>query len=422
MVAPVADLLPSASSGVPRDTFLPVRQRDLLDYLCRHGALSGEHTEAFERLCGLLAAQCQWEYDGLLERVETAYAPFDPDGDSLPLRPETARRKQEKLNELFNEISWLMAHANFRHLSGGDLEPVLEASSAWGVRVDVDFRLFERLAIFVRGDASQKRQRRHPWRPWQYRETDLPIYRRVVMVLKLRRSPRLGGQVDPEKVYLQLFKDIPKLDLKMLLPGARARISHTDRGKMGVSVLTGLGIMLWRLIEPLAGGVADLLLWRNPVAVWGLATGTLGYGVRSYYGYQQTKQRYALSLTQLLYFQNLDTNAGVLQRVLREAEEQECREATLAYYVLWRSGEPAGLSAAEVQKHAQQLLERVCGVRVCPAAAKTLENLCRLGVAVRQADRYCARPPREATEALQRRWTSHYGTPRVYPGEIPPSA
>ena len=67
------------------------------------------------------------------------------------------------------------------------------------------------------------------------------------------------------------------------------------------------------------------------LAFLGLVGGTIGYGVRSYFGYLNTKQKYQLSLTESLYYQNLDNNAGVLFRLLDEAEEQEGREAILAY-------------------------------------------------------------------------------------------
>jgi hypothetical protein len=39
-------------------------------------------------------------------------------------------------------------------------------------------------------------------------------------------------------------------------------------------------------------------------------------------------------LTENLYFKNLDNNAGVFHRLIDEAEEEECKEAFLAYYFL----------------------------------------------------------------------------------------
>ena len=40
------------------------------------------------------------------------------------------------------------------------------------------------------------------------------------------------------------------------------------------------------------------------------------------------------TLTQNLYFKNLDNNAGVFFRLANDAEEEECKEAILAYYFL----------------------------------------------------------------------------------------
>jgi len=87
----------------------------------------------------------------------------------------------------------------------------------------------------------------------------------------------------------------------------------------------------------------------SPNTIWALAAGGIGYGYKSFYGYQQTRQRYHLTLTQSLYFQNLDNNAGVLFRLLDEAEEQECRESLLAYYFLWRRAGDTGWPAERLE-------------------------------------------------------------------------
>src|SRR5262249_7934911 len=161
---------------------------------------------------------------------------------------------------------------------------------------------------------------------YRLEETEVPIFRRLVLILKLRQHPRLPGPVDTENVYLKVFKDIPKLDVMMLLPVARVRFTKIDRGWIGLPLLSGAAVAAWNFVND---------LFQN-IGTWGLAAGGIGYGYKSYYGYRQTKQRYHLTLTQSLYFQNLDSNAGVLTRLFDEAEEQECRAAILAYYCLWR--------------------------------------------------------------------------------------
>src|SRR5437868_3174186 len=52
--------------------------------------------------------------------------------------------------------------------------------------------------------------------------------------------------------------------------------------------------------------------------------------------------------TRSLYFQTLDSNAGVLMRLLDEAEEQECRETLLAYFCLWKYAPAQGWTAAHL--------------------------------------------------------------------------
>src|SRR5262249_29615432 len=147
-------------------------------------------------------------------------------------------------------------------------------------------------------------------------ETTVPLYKRLVIILKMRRHRRLPKEVDTQSVYLKVFKDIPKQDVKMLLPGAHVRLSGLDRGRIGVPLVTGAGMVVWRLV---GSAWQKIMMWGddvlglvlgtasgNPWLVWIVASGALGYGYQSYYGYKQTKQRYILSLTESLYYQNLD--------------------------------------------------------------------------------------------------------------------
>ena len=207
--------------------------------------------------------------------------------------------------------------------SRNDLEPTHQGPSNFGLRMDVDFSVFERLAIFGRGETLLKRTRRLIRSGGRLREVQVPTYQRLVMIMKLRPHRRLGRHVQTDSVYLQLFKNIPKLDVHMLLPGARVRINQLDLSKIGFSLVSGLALTVWRILQEISHGIEELFLFQHPLALWGIAAGAIGYGARSYFGYQQTKQRYNLSLTQILYFQNLDTNAGVIHRLVDEAREQQ---------------------------------------------------------------------------------------------------
>jgi len=58
---------------------------------------------------------------------------------------------------------------------------------------------------------------------------------------------------------------------------------------------------------------------------------------KQFNNFKHRKLGFMQMLTQNLYFKNLDNNAGVFYRLLNDAEEEECKEALLAYYILLTS-------------------------------------------------------------------------------------
>ena len=272
--------------------------------------------------------------------------------------------------------------------------------------MDVDFSAFEHMAIFARGDTVQRRPRRRWSNLYRSEEAEVPIYRRLVLILKLRRHPRLRGPIDTDNVYLKIFKDIPKLDVVMLLPGARVHLSRFDRGKIGLPLLSGLALAVWNVLQDMA---ALLERWAtSPNTLWALAAGGIGYGYKSFYGYQQTRQRYHLTLTQSLYFQNLDSNAGVLMRLLDEAEEQESRLAILAYWCLWRYGGADGWTAADLDASVELYLDRYADLPLFCRNNSALTQLKKLHLVESTGERFRAVAPSQAIGILKAGWNQSF--------------
>jgi hypothetical protein len=387
--------------------FIPLARGELTELLCADRTVAEEDRQRFRQFAELVAAVYHFEYNRRLTELKTAYAPFDPDTDNVALLPLSANKRQERLNDLFSDFAWLLERANFKHLSRSEIEPALDHSSAWGIRMDVDFSAFEHIAIFARGDTFQTRAQRRWYRPFRVEEVEVPIYRRLVLILKLRPHKRLGPNVDTKNVYLKVFKDIPKLDVMMLLPGARVQLTALDRGKIGFPFLSGIALAVWNIAQDLAWTVERLL--SSPNAMWALAAGGVGYGYRSYYGYRQTKQQYHLTLTKSLYFQNLDSNAGVLTRLLDEAEEQECRAALLAYFCLWRYGGETGWTATDLDAYMELYLDRYAELPLTCEPGEALARLKKLRLVEEGTEgRFRALPMEKALAALQSTWNGYF--------------
>ncbi|HMP59436.1 MAG TPA: DUF3754 domain-containing protein [Gemmatales bacterium] len=393
----------------PRDKFVPLSRAALLELLPRLDPLSEEEQAGFVRFADRLAAQLHQDFHSQLRELKSAYTPFDPDCDDHAIRTWSAAQRDEELDQFFSRIAWLLQRANYVRLDRHDVEEACRLVSDWGINMEVDFSVFDRWLIFARGDRVEKRPRRRWRKGWRTERAEVDVFSRMVIVLKLRRGGLQGPDVDTRHIFLKMFKNIPQMDLEMLLPGSRVRFSNFDRGKLGLSLLSGLVLAFWNVLKttllPLIGVGATVVAPGSMTLWWGLTAGTLGYGWRSFYSYNWTQTRYRLTLTSNLYYRNLDNNAGVLFRLVDEAEEQEGREALLAYWLLWRQGGEDGLVRCEIDRRIEALLHEQTGHHCDFEISDALAKLLRLGLIHEVAHEvYKALPLGTALEKLEERW------------------
>jgi hypothetical protein len=404
-----------------REHFIPLRKSDLIDLLCRQPGMTQGERDAFRRLAQLLSASIHFEHHRRLEELKDAYAPFDPDADTRSVREVTPEQKKEKLSDLMGRFVWLLERANFKRLSREDIRDAMNAVSMWGVNVDVDFNVYDELEVFCRGEGVQIRTLPHTLvrklARRRVRTIELPIYQRLVLILRLKPGKHVPPGVDTSHVHIKVFKDIPKIDLEMLLPGTRVFMSMKDRVKLGLSFGTGLTMTCYKMVGPVLGLAAGASL--SMTALLGVAGGAAGYGVRSFYGYVQTRQKYQLTLTERLYYLNLDNNAGVLFRLMDDAEEQECREALLAYFFLWRNPREVGWSVKELDRHVEAFLKQAASIDVDLEEQDAVAKLRRLRMVEENAEgRLRAAPIEQALEAIDHAWDNHF----AYNGRLEPAA
>ena len=88
----------------------------------------------------------------------------------------------------------------------------------------------------------------------------------------------------------------------------------------------------------------------------------VGYLVKSVLSYFQTKNRYQLNLTKNLYFQKLDTNAGVAYRMIQQAHRQSSVEAILAYHAILASDHP--ISTRKLRRRCERVIREAVDVEV----------------------------------------------------------
>lgn len=425
--------IPAAANELPvdvearsREHYIPLRKADLVRYLTADAALDLEERARVASLCKLLDATIHHHYHARLEALKEAYAAFDPDAEARPREQLDEAEREAVARDLFAQFAELLERANFRRLSQEELELAMEAASDWSVNVHVDLSIFEQLEVFVRGDVIGQKTRRRMTNGFRREQVDVPTYQRLALIFRLKPKAAIK-KLDSAAVVLKLFKNIPKADVEMLLPGTTVRMTLLDRGKILLPTLSGVGVTAVKLIHG-AATLATASL-QGMLALLGLLGGTVGYGVKSFMGYLRTRDKYHLNLTRSLYYQNLDNNAGVLFRLLDEAEEQEFRETLLGWWLL-REFRSTGATAEQLDAAAERWLQEKCALDIDFEVADSLDKLLRLGLAhplpvgPRTAPRYRAVSSAEALQILDRAWdeTFNFHTPAAAEAGPPATA
>ena len=144
-----------------REHYIPLRRSDLIRLLCQDKGVPVVEREPFRQFARLVTAVFHFEYQRQLEELKDAYAPFDPDSETRLMQPLPPEERQEKQTHTFDAFVRLMERANFKRLTWADVEAAMSGgASDWGINMEVDRNVFERLEIFMRGDVMGKRTRR----------------------------------------------------------------------------------------------------------------------------------------------------------------------------------------------------------------------------------------------------------------------
>ncbi len=404
-----------------RATFIPLRQIDLRAKLAEEFSIENQELEDFRHLCARFQAIFHVEHLSALLHLEELYDSLDPDSQLVDLDTIEPAVRNRLANTLMDRLSGLLFSAHYKKLTKNELEAAIEIGCQWGVQLEVDFEIFDRLEIFARGYKTVKVHRRR-WQNFYRQETiELPEFQRLIMAFRVKRDPEYDqkkkkddSDLNHKFVYLKTFKNIPETDLEILLPGSKVRLTKMDRAKILLPTLSGVAITVYKITRGLL--VLALVFTLKNLIVWVAAIGAvIGYIVKSVLSYFRTKTKYQFGLTQSLYLKNLDNNSSVIYRILNEAEEQELCEAILAYTMLWKHADVrppcdqshGGLTEKELDDVVEAYLLKVAKTDVDFEVHDALGKLARLGLAhVDAKGNWRVSDIKEATSYLNENWNA----------------
>jgi hypothetical protein len=385
------------------ENFIPLRHTDLILRLQDSMNVSERETKAFKDLCERLTAIFHIEHLSTLMKVEDLYAPLDPDSDAVEVYELSDEERDQRIEDSFVRITQILYSAHYHRLDRNELRHAIDVGYAWGVKLDVDIEVFERLEIFARGWRTVTKTRRRWQNLFRQESIEMPEFHRLVIAFRLKETARVDDSMSTDVVYLKMFKNIPETDLEILLPGSKVKLSMLDQGKILVPNLSSAAMTVFKIFRV---GVFLTIVAAAWIIKWVLAIAVLvGYVTKAVFSYFSTKNKYQFGLTKSLYLKNMDNNAGVIYRLFNEAEEQELCEAILAYAVLWKHGQHDGMTDLQVDKRCESFLEEIVNFQVDFEVHDALGKLARLGLAtVDKAGRWSAIPVRTAPQRLHENW------------------
>jgi uncharacterized protein DUF3754 len=412
------------------DKFIPVRKSDLLAALLAQGDLpGGAEREKFERLCQMLAAIYHYEYFELLDRLRGDYYYFSP--DVAPHAAVDRDTSERAYADLVQSLDRVLKDANFKELPHAEIHDAHRQRTVLRVEVKTPLRDFREVRVYRRGWHVEQFEVAE-WLGLRRRKVEAEVYDDVVLLVAMKSHAEIASRrelrtlerrkIVPGSVLLKYFRNVASSDLYALFPNVRVVMSNFDKLVLGVPALAG-GIpillklfatvtVLFVVIGFYVGAnptVADKDMKTALAALAGLvALG--GFAMRQWLKYQRQSLRYQIELTDNIYFRNINNNAGIFDYVIGAAEDQECKEAFLAYYFALAA--KSAPTAAELVERVESWLRQTFGFNAGFAADDAVAKLERFGLLTRQGERLVASPLDGATAQLQQVWARYFARER----------
>jgi len=347
--------------------FIPVSRPELIEDLCHFLDLSEEKKQLYQLFCNRFTAIYHAQ---LLQKNQLIdyYLPFSPDLDTISRKTYTIDQYDSLKKALFSNTDEMLIKANFKQLTQQQLNKALNNISPYGVEVSVNFDAFDEIKIFYRGVAIRSDYKRL-WKTFWLKKTklDIKIFRRLFILLQpknikheievLQKQKKISYSqaenlikkklnlteetLNGHTIYIKFFKDIPQSDLEMLFPNTRVRMRLFDKIKLSITGGSGTIGGIAATAGKIAASIDPITI---AVAIFGFA-GVLWRQISSIFT-QRTK--YMATLSQHLYYYNMDNNRGALTHIIDLAEAEETKEAILTYFFLQKYGD---ISSEDLDQH-----------------------------------------------------------------------
>jgi hypothetical protein len=392
-----------------RQNYLPVRKPALWAALKAMPAAKWG-ADGLGRFVNLLSALIHHEYFARLESLREGYATL-------------AQGQSAGVEAFAAEFEVLMARANFEQIPPEEMAACDREAKAAPVRTQAPKWHYEIVKFYRRGLHQVTETHERTW-PLKDTIETLDAYDDVVVFIQFRkpspsgkRQRALPAGVKPGSLLIKSFASIPVRDLCMLYPDLRIRMTRADAIMLGAPALLGgipilislssaLGVILLVLGALLGyGGTVDDSQMMQAIGALTALAGAGAFLFRQYNNYTLKKLKYQKRIADSVYYHNIANQAGVFENLIGAAEDQEVKEAVLAYAFLLQNG---AMTKENLDAAIEDWLRSNFAEDIDFQIGDALDKLARLGLATRSGPFWSCLPLDRALAALDARWDNLY--------------
>jgi hypothetical protein len=409
-----------------RDHFIPARKIDVLDALIKHDTLTGEQElEKFRQFSRLLGAIYHYEYFDQLERLRNDYFYFNPELDGIS-HFDTAKI-EPAYHDLIETLKTVLHSANFIEVPHEEIARSHRDHAVVRVNIKTSLDDYREVRFFRRGHRRDALEISELF-GWRKRRIEVDVYDDVVLLVTMKdvvntaangkKKQSRKPKVRPGAVLLKYFRNIASGDLEALFPDVRVVMGLRDQLWIGVPALIGGIPILLKLASTLtvlmfvagfylglSGAVKDDDFTGAFAAIGGLvALG--GFVLTQWMKFQRQSLLHQKILSDNIYYRNVNNNAGIFDYIIGAAEDQECKEAFLAYSFLLTPGD--GPTDDELDRRIEDWLRLTFKADVDFECGDALTKLDRLGLLRRDGSRLYVLPLNDALVRLDRIWDDFF--------------
>jgi hypothetical protein len=408
-----------------RQNYIPVRKPAILAALTQ--SLRGK-TDAveFARLAALVSALIHHRYFDELERLRDGHALHKDGGGG-----------DESYAAFEKDVDLLMRQANFEEIPPEELDVCDRETKDAPVRTHAPKWHYATVKFYRRGLHETLERQARTW-PMAAKERTIDTYDDVVVLVRFRKSGgkrrqrALPGGVKPGSLLIKSFVNMPVRDLCMLYPDLRIRMTRADALLLGAPALLGgipillslssaLGVILIVLGALLGfGGTVDDNQMMQAIGALTALAGAGAFLFRQYSNYAFKKLKYQKRIADSIYYRNVANNAGVFETLIGAAEDQDAKEALLAYAFLLRDG---ATTRENLDARIEAWLRETFAEDIDFQIGDALEKLAAMDLVTREGPYLTARSLDQALRSLDAQWDRLYDSHGVaHPAAAPSTA